>query len=235
MRRLLLRTGAAFVLGLGMMAVSPARPLTAQDTKPDTKSPDTKPTTETPTAKPTKPTFPGYVFVTEAMGEVVTADENSVKLRITWYTQQQAKNAKGQPLTGNAGNYSNPFAPNRNHPKQQQPQMRVVEQHKDYVLEYLPQSLVRLHQLPPKKDDKGLKVEYTQKELETEKVPGVVGFRAERSDVVPGTYLEVFLIRDKTIPEAKATDGDLRIKYAVIWGKDPNPPKDTGTPPSKKN
>jgi hypothetical protein len=27
----------------------------------------------------------------------------------------------------------------------------------------------------------------------------------------------------------------LRIKYAVIWGKDPNPPKGSNTTPPKKN
>jgi hypothetical protein len=48
----------------------------------------------------------------------------------------------------------------------------------------------------------------------------------------------VILIRDKSIPAAKATEDDLRIKYAIVLGKDPHPPKDIAnaekTDPKKK-
>ena len=57
-------------------------------------------------------------------------------------------------------------------------------------------------------------------------------------DLTPGTIVEVVLIRDRTIPAAKATEDDLRIKYVVIQGRDPNPPKDITNPktdPKKKN
>ena len=87
-------------------------------------------------------------------------------------------------------------------------------------------------------DENGKKVQYTQKEIDELKIPtNIPGYATSRSDVVPGTFLEVYLLCDKNIPAGKMTDADLRIKYAVIWGKDPNPPKDianTATSPNKK-
>jgi hypothetical protein len=62
----------------------------------------------------------------------------------------------------------------------------------------------------------------------------VPAYAASRADVTPATYLEVYLVREKAIPVAKATEDDLRIKYAFILGKDPNPPKDIGGPEKKK-
>ena len=55
----------------------------------------------------------------------------------------------------------------------------------------------------------------------------------------PGTIAEVWVVRDKSISAAKATENDLRVKYALILGADPNPPKDiekqNTNPPKKKN
>jgi hypothetical protein len=252
MNWLILRAGAAFVFGLGVALILPARPATAQDAKADPKAapkedPKTDPKSDPKSASPDlpvkepapkPPTFPGYVFVTDVFGEVVRADEKTVKLRITWYELAKANNNKNQNqnLATNNGNYANPFVPNRNRPKQ--PQMQWKERHQDYDLDYLPQSLVRVHDLPPKLDEKGKKVPHTLKELGELRAPlGVVGYAADKADVVPGTILEVFLLRDKTIPADKVTDADMRIKYALIWGKDPNPPKDITNPSSnpKKN
>ena len=87
-------------------------------------------------------------------------------------------------------------------------------------------------------------MQYAQKEIDELRAPaGVTGYAASTSDVTPGTFLEVILIRDKTIAADKANENDLRIKYAIIQGHDPNPPKDIangGTnnaknPPKKKN
>ena len=215
MGQVVLRAAVALALGLGAAAL-------ADDTKPPAKEPPPKP-----------PSFAGYVFVADTVGEVVKADDKSVTLRITWFEQQVKNNNNNNNnnrnrrpnLSGNNRNFRNPFAPNMNRPRQ--PQVQIKEQHHDYVLEYLPQSLVRTKAPPPKFDDKGKKVAYTQKELEELRAPaGVAGYAAERSEVVPGTYLEVYLIRDKNIAAAKATEDDLRIKHALILGKDPNPPKD---------
>lgn len=209
MRRITLRVAAAFALGLGAVSL----PTLADDAKP-------------------KPDFAGYVFVTDVVGEVVKADDKGVTLRITWFEQQVKNNNNNngrRNLSGNHRNFRNPFAPNMN-----RPQVQVKEQHHDYDLEYLPQSLVRTKSLPPKLDDKGKKVPHTQAELDELRAPGgVTGYAANRSDVTPGTYLEVYLIRDKTISAAKATEDDLRIKYAVILGHDTNPPKDIANSAAK--
>jgi hypothetical protein len=240
MRRLMLRAGAVFTLALGIAGVLPAPSAVAQDPKADPKvdpkadpkaNLKTDPKAESPSpsetpmkeAAPKPPTFPGYVFVTDVMGEVVRADDKTVKLRITWYQPQVKNPTNRRPnLNANNRNFHNPYAANRN-----QPQVTYKEVHHDYDLDYLPQSLVRVKHLPPKYDEKGKRAEYTSAELKELKVPReVVGYNSDRSAVVPGTYLEVFLLRDKNVLPEKATDADLKIKYAVIWGQDPSPPKD---------
>jgi hypothetical protein len=221
------------------MAAVPALPVAPmaigqdkKDAKEDTKStsPSTPSTTSTSdTSKTLK--FPGYVFVADGIGEVVRANDSKVTLRITWFQQTNANNRRPN-LHQNHRNYRNPFAPNMNRPKN----VQVKEVHHDYTLEYLPESVVRVRTLPPKFDENGKKVQYTQKEIDELKIPtNIPGYAASRSDVVPGTFLEVYLLCEKSIPVAKVTDADLRIKYAVIWGKDPNPPKDIANPPKSKN
>lgn len=214
MRRVVLRAGAAFALGLGMIAL----PVIADDT----------PSTTAKDLSQKAPTFPGYVYVSDVVGEVVKANDTSITVRITWFEPQVQKNTGRRNLSRNSRNFRNPFMPNMNRPK-----VTVKEVHHDYTLDYLPQSLVRLHKLPTRKDDKGRRIEYSQKEYDELRQPaGVTGFVANRSDLIPGTIVELILIRDKTIPAEKVADSDLRIKYAIIWGQDPNPPKDITNPPA---
>ena len=216
MSRIALRAVAAVALGLGAVAL----PLLADDSK-STKEPP-----------PKAPDWSGYVFVADVVGEVVKADDKSVTLRITWFELQAKNNNNNRPrLSQNNRNFRNPFAPNMN--RQKQPQIK--EQHHDYELEYVPQSLVRSKSLPPKLDDNGKKVPHTQSELDELRAPGgVTGYAANKSDLTPGTIVEVFLIRDKSVPAAKAGEDDLRVKYAVILGHDANPPKDLGSSADKK-
>lgn len=190
---------------------------------------------------PKAPDWSNYTFVADVTGEVVRADDKKVILRVTWFAPQVKNGGNNNNinkfrrpnLSGNHRNYRNPFAQNMNRPNQQNVQLK--EHHEDYELEYVPESLVRTKALPPKFDDKGKKVPYTQKELEEVRWPaGAPGYLTGKSEVTPGTYLEVHLVRDKSIPAAKATEDDLRIKYAIVLGKDPNPPKDIGGPEKKK-
>lgn len=190
---------------------------------------------------PKGPDWSGYTFVADVVGEVVRADDKKVILRITWYEPQvkkggnnNANNKNRRPnLSGNNRNFRNPYAQNTNRPNQ--PKVQWKEEHHDYELEYVPESLVRTNALPPKFDDKGKKVAYTQKELSEVRWPsGAPGYGASKGAVTPGTYLEVHLVRERAIPAAKATEDDLRIKYAIVLGKDPNPPKDIASPPKKK-
>jgi hypothetical protein len=188
-----------------------------------------------PSAK--APDWSGYVYVADVVGEVVKADDKKVVLRITWLEAHSTGGRPARPnLSGNHRHFHNPYGGNMNRPN-----VQVKEQHHDYELEYLPESLVRLKKLPAKTDANGKPASYTQKELDELRAPSVVpGYAASRSDVVPGMYVDVILIRDKKIAADKATENDLRIKYATILGKDPNPPKDIAsgsdkTDPKKKN
>jgi hypothetical protein len=108
----------------------------------------------------------------------------------------------------------------------------TVQMKKDVDYQFIPESLVRTKILPPKLDDNGKKVPYTDKEKAALKVPpGVVGYAANIADLTPGSTVDLILIRDKSIPEAKVTEDDMRIKYAVITAL----PTTTTTNPPKKN
>jgi hypothetical protein len=148
------------------------------------------------------PDFSKYVYVKNQTGEVVKADDKKISITYKWTVNTQP-NPK--------------FAP------------RFVEKHQDYEFQLLPESLVRSSFLPKKVDDKGKKVEYTQKEKDALKTPiGVTGYAASTSDLTPGTLVDITLIRDKSIAGAKATDEDLRVKYVII-----QPPTTAATPPAK--
>jgi hypothetical protein len=153
---------------------------------------------------PTKaPDFSQYVFVKDMTGEVVKADEKKISITIK-YTVNKQPNPKARPA--------------------------LAEMHQDYEFQMIPESLVRTEYLPPKTDEKGKKVAYTQKEKDNLKLPKPFpGYAASVSDLTPGTLVEIRLIRDKSISEAKATDQDLRVKYAVIKSPPPTP----ATPPNK--
>ena len=136
------------------------------------------------------PDYSKYKFVKEMAGELIKSDDKKVTIRVKWTV-----NAQPNPR----------LAP------------RPVEKHQDYDFQFIPESLVRTSFLPKKTDDKGKKVELTQKEKEALKMPpGVTGYAASNSDLVEHSTVNLILIRDKTISDAKATDDDLRIKYAII-------------------
>lgn len=188
------------------------------------------------------PDWTGYTTVSDFVGEVVKADDKAVTVRITWYVTQSSGNNRPR-LSANNRNFRNPFSHHHHNNSLlslarassggSRPQIK--EMHHDYELEYLPQSLVRAKALPAKLDDKGHKVPYTEKEREALRHPtSVPGYAADKKDVTPGTYVEVVLVRDRTISVTKATEDDLRIKYVYVLGHDPNPPKpDAGS--AKKN
>jgi hypothetical protein len=149
------------------------------------------------------PDFSKYKFVKEMEGELLKADDKKVTIRIKWTVNAQL-NPKAAP--------------------------RLVEKHQDYDFSFIPESLVRTSFLPKKTDDKGKRVELTPKEKEALKMPpGVTGYAASTSDLVEHSTVKLILIRDKTISDAKATDDDLRIKYAIVQSLP------TSTTPANKN
>jgi hypothetical protein len=137
------------------------------------------------------PDFSKYVYVKDVTGEIVKADDKKITLKVTLTGLKPSGNPKVPPT--------------------------VVEMHHEYDFTMLPESLVRNLVLPPKIDANGKKVPYTDKEKEALKVPPkVVGYAASVSDLTKGTMVNVILVREKSIPESKAKDEDLRVKYAVI-------------------
>ena len=201
------RVGCTITLGYALLLL----PLFAADDK--SKAPD----------------WSGYTTVSTVVGEIVKADSKQLTLRVTWFVPQAKGGLQKPALSINAHGYRNPFVPNMTKPRP-----GFKEEHHDYELEFVAESLVRTKHLPPKLDEKGKRVDYTQKELDALRAPaGVTGFAASTGDLTPGTIVEVIMIRDKSIPAAKATEDDLRVKYAIILGKDPNMPKE-GTKPDEK-
>lgn len=221
-------SGLVFGLGATLGAVS------ADDTKSSSQSP--KPPV---VDKAKAPDFSGYVSVTKVTGEVVKGNESSLTLRIHW-VQVTVKNGGGSrgrgrrpSLYGSRGrSFSSPYMVRR-------PSVKVKHEHHDYDLPYLPESLVRVNQLPPKIGPDGKKGFYSQSEQDELKVPYTVpGFQASKADLTPGTVVEAHVVRDKSIPANKVADADMRLKYVVIIGHDPNPPADITNPPKtskKKN
>ena len=213
MWRAAIHTGFALALGLGATGLTEA-----QD--------DTKPAATTPAAK--RPNWSNYTFVTDVVGEIVKADDKSLTVRVTWL----GLSGNGRPrLSANHRNFHNPHAMHRPSTSRAQ----VKQQHHDYILEFVPESLVRLKTLPQKKDEKGTPVPRTQAEYDEARNPiGVTGYTASTSDLVPGTIVDVQIVRDKKIAADKATEDDLRVKYAIILGQNPITPAGPSAPDKKK-
>ncbi len=172
-----------------------------------------------------------YVFVTDAVGEIVKADGAKLTLRVTWYVQQNQANKNGNRrpnLSGNHRNFRNPYASNMNRPK-----TVTKEVHHDYELEYVPETLIRNRHLAPKAGGGGPAAQYTQAELDEHRAPvGAPWYAASPAELTPGTIVEVIIIRDKKIRVENQKEDDLRVKYAIILGHDKNPPKDIANPPA---
>jgi hypothetical protein len=221
--------GVALLLGVGVATAPADDPVTPP---PESKSASLSTTPKIDKGK--APEFAGYVFVTKVTGEVVTSTEQNLKVRIYWQTatvKNPTNNNRNQrpALTGNHGRqHHNPYAT-------RQPQVQIKWEHHDYDIPYLPDSLVRTKHLPPKLGADGKKIAYSDSELDALKVPySVPGYQASKSDLTAGTVIELSVVRDKSIPASSVTDKDVRVRYAVIIGQDPHPPKDLVASPGKK-
>jgi hypothetical protein len=217
--------GIALLLGVGV-ATAPAEdpPAGAKSTSDLTTIPKID--------KGKAPDFSGYTFVTKVTGEVVNSTEKNLKIRIYWQTANVVNPTNRNPrpsLYANHGRtHHNPYAT-------RQPHLQLKWEHHDYDIPYLPESLVRTKHLPAKLGADGKKIAYSESELDALKVPySVPGYQASKTDLTPGTVVELSVIRDKSIPTSSVTDKDMRVRYAVIIGQDPHPPKDLVASPGKK-
>lgn len=178
-----MKTGLALVLGLGFAFIASSG--TAGD--------------ETKTPPKEKPDFKkaGYVFAKEIAGEVVSADDKKVKIKVAYA-------APGKPVPGAK--------------KAPPPTAKTMEIEYEFIPDL---SLVRYETkslLPKKTDEKGKKIDYTQKELDKLKMPtGVTGYAAEPSDLAPKTIVNLQLYVDKKLFNSNtAKEEDYRISYAII-------------------
>jgi len=139
------------------------------------------------------PDYSKYTSVIkEVMGEVVTVDEKKITLKVA---VTQKKGAKG---------------------------LILGEAQKELTYSFIEESLVRTSLLPLKLDEKGKKIAYKEKEKEALKLPtGAPGYAAKIDDLEVGGTVNLLLIRDKSIAQDKATDDDLRIKFAIIQPEKP--------------
>ena len=223
---------AAFASLPGLSAEDPKSPAT-----------DKKDETPAPTEKMnlgTAPIWTKYAFVSEEFGEIVRSDDSTITLRVFYLVpaNQNPKQRLPRPSLHmkNGRSSGNPY-------RQMKPNQPTVKwDHHDYTIAYAPESLVRWQTLAPKIDEKGHHANYTAQEKEQARAPlGVPGYAASKSDLVPGTLVDLSLIRDRSITLEKMVESDLRLKYVIITGKDPNPPKDITSPapmtpkPGKKN
>jgi hypothetical protein len=187
-----------------------------------------------PAPKPKAPDFAGYAWVSKFTAEVVKADENKVTMRVYWEhavaTGNGNRNGRGgRPSLHNSGrNHHSPF-------HVRMPHLQLKWEHHDYEVPYVAESLVRTRTLPPKLGPDGKKGYYSAAEQKRLSLPiGAPYFEATKADLVPGTVIEAQIIRDKTIPLAKVTEKDMKLKYAVILRHDPNPPKDIASGSAEK-
>ena len=177
------------------------------------------------------PDWSKYEVVGSAVGEVVKVDAKGLTLRVTWYVpdiekkkankgaRRNKNRARGKrPAIGKNQNFRNPFAPSR------RPGFKVTvrEEHHDYEMRFVEQSLVRFKVLPPRFDSNGDKMPYTIQEKDALGKPvGVPGYRASRGDLARGTIVDVDVVRPR-----EGKDDDLVVRHAVILGRNPNPAPD---------
>jgi hypothetical protein len=150
-----------------------------------------------------KPTdWSQYANAGDANGTIVEADEEGLTLRVS---RIDANRTFGRWGRG---------------------RVTLKENYEDFDLKYAEGALVRWKKLPPKFDENGKKVNYTPKEIDALRKPvGVPGYAAERTELTNGHIVELKLVRPRTVPAAKATPEDLRIKHVIIVGEAETPPK----------
>jgi hypothetical protein len=208
MSRFVSRIAAAAVLG-GSLLAAPAR---AADSTP-------------PPVVPQKaPDWSGYSTVGELVGEVIKLDDAGFTLRVVWATATPSRSGRGRSSM-RMGRSRNPLSMIRRMARNNSRPPKVQQHHEDLQFMFAEAGLVRWKSPPPKLDDNGKKIPYSPREQQALKQPpGVTGWAAERTDLQVGHVVEVFLVKPKSVPTSKATFSDLRVKYAIILGTDPNPP-----------
>jgi hypothetical protein len=164
-----------------------------------------------------------YREVGEVVAEVYKADSKGLTIRVTWYTPS----TNGRNNFGNWGRGSMSRNPQQmyQHMMQMQQQMlrqairmantKPQEHHQDYTFPYTEDAHARAKHLPPKLDDKGKKVPYTNEELREAKGNiALSGFERSLDSVQVGSVVEIHL--GKKVGAAKEKKDDLFVRWVYI-------------------
>jgi hypothetical protein len=156
------------------------------------------------------------------VGEIMKVDDKSITVRVTWYTQAPAKNARNQYGNWHRGTMSRNPKQMYQHMAQMQAQMirqavirggantKAVQHHQDYVMDFTSDAQARIKHLPPKLDENGKRTFYTSQELQNLKGnPVVPGYTAELSQLKVGQLVEAHIVR---VPKQK----DFLVRWALI-------------------
>lgn len=229
----------AVALGVGIGTTTPTgvraddeKKAGSETEKEKAEKPDDAPKTTTAPVE-AGPKFPGYIHVATVHAEVVRASDSSVTIRTFYLAPKTTKgrNTQSRPHIYSSNGHTMIHPSNRRNPG-----TKVV--HHDYTLDFHPEGLVRIKTLPKKTDADGKKVDYTTKELQDLKEPaGFPSYMGSKADLVPGAIVDAYVIRDRTIPAAKVTQADMKIKWIKVTGMDPNAAKNLADvkPAKKKN
>jgi len=148
-------------------------------------------------------TWGDYMTVGKVIAEVRSTDGDSLKMRVYWNSVSQAKtgtSSRGRrpSLGGNHGHTAqNPMTIARAAMAASKA-VKVKTEHHDYDVGFFPDTLV-----------KG-----------APKAPG--GAATQAGDLSPGTVIEAWLIRNKSIPAREVGESDLKLRAVAVLGFNPN-------------
>jgi hypothetical protein len=181
------------------------------------------------------PTAQTYITVGDVIGEITKVDSTSVTIRITWYTANAPRNTN----TGHWGRGTVARTPQQMMQHQIQMQQQVARQaaraasakpkehHQDYTFKFTDDAIARIKHLPPKLDENGKKVNYTENELQQAKGnSSLPGYKAELSRLKVGEIVEAHLVH---LPK----ETENLVRWALILNEDHA--RDTPAKPNKKN
>jgi hypothetical protein len=186
----------------------------------------TPPSSSTPPTTPTPPTRkPVYIIVGDVIGEVVSVNSESIKLKVTWTTVTGPNSA---PPVSHWNQGSRPRTAKQLYEHQVRMQqalarhMAYVNAHtkvrvhqSEYHFDFAADAQARIKQLPPKVDENGKRVAYTP--VESQKLKGnseIPGWKADISELKVGQLVEAHVVQLQT-PDKEKKDV-LMVRWALI-------------------
>jgi hypothetical protein len=185
------------------------------------------------------PSDPAPLFITsgDIVGEITKVDDKSITVRVTWYTQAPAKNARNQYGNWHRGTTSRNSNQMYQHMIQMQQQMarqaaraantKSTVHHQDYTMNFTSDAQARIKHLPPKLDESGKKTFYTSDELQKLKGnPVVPGYMAEISQLKVGQLVEAHMVH---VPKQK----EQLVRWALILNENQGAQNGNNSPGGK--